>query len=156
MAIATRLKWFLDRHGVCYEVVQHDHAETTRGCARAAGVPDGRVAKCVLLEDERGFLLALVPASRRIDLRTVRRTLRRRVGLAPEAKLGALFADCEEGAVPALGRAYGVPTVIDDSLLRMPDLYFEAGSHRDLVHLSGTAFRALLAGSPHGRIARPH
>ena len=50
----------------------------------------------------------------------------------------------------------GIPTLIDDSLLRMPDLYFEAGDHRDLVHVSGCAFRALLSGSAHGAIARPH
>jgi Ala-tRNA(Pro) deacylase len=154
--IATRLKWYLDVHRICYEVVHHEHVNTSRGCARAARLPEGRVAKCVLLEDERGYLLAILPASRRVDLTRIRRQLKRPLALASESELGLVFGDCEVGAVPALGRAYGIPTLVDDSLLRMPDLYFEAGDHEDLVHLSGSAFRALLGNALHGRIGRPH
>ncbi len=155
MAIASRVKWFLDTRGVCYELVHHDPSSSSLESARAAHVPGGRVAKCVLLEDERGYLLAVVPASCRLMLDELRGQLRRRVELATEAELPALFADCELGAVPPLGRIYGIPTVIDDSLLRLPDVYFEAGDHEELVHVSGLAFRARLSGSAHGRFSRP-
>ncbi len=154
--IATRLKWYLDAHGICYEVVHHEHVETSLESAHAAHVPGGRVAKCVLLEDERGYLLAILPASCRLELARVRKQLQRRLEFASEAELGLLFGDCELGAVPPLGAAYGIPTLIDDSLLRMPDVYFEAGDHEDLVHLSGSAFRALLANAQHGRISQPN
>lgn len=154
--IASRIKWYLDAHGICYEVVHHEHVESSLESARAAHVPVGRVAKCVLLEDEHGYLLAILPASCRLSLGRVREQLRRRLELASEAELGLLFGDCEIGAVPALGAAYGIPTLIDDSLLRMPDVYFEAGDHEDLVHLSGSAFRALLGDAKHGRFCQPH
>ena len=58
--------------------------------------------------------------------------------------------------MPPFGHVYGIPTLTDDSLLRMPDVYLEAGDHEDFVHLSGSAFRALLAQGQHGRISRPH
>lgn len=156
MGMATRLKSYLDTSGVCYEVVHHPRASSSLGSARAARIPGGRVAKGIVLEDERGYLLAVLPASCRLDLEGVRRRLDRPLQLASEAELEGLFGDCELGAVPAIGRAYGLPALVDDSLLRMPDLYFEAGDHRDLVHLSGTAFRALLQGSEHASIGRPH
>ena len=156
MGIATRLKWYLDSHGVCYEIVHHPRSSTSLESARAAHLPDGRVAKCLVLEDERGYLLAILPASCRLDMKAVRRRMKRRLQLASEAELEVLFEDCELGAVPALGGAYGIPALIDDSLLRLPDLYFEAGDHEDLVHLSGLAFRALLQGSDHGPIATAH
>lgn len=155
MAIARRLKWFLDQHGLAYELVHHAHSASSLESARAARIPAGRLAKCVLLEDERGYLLAVLPASCQLDLTEVEEQLHRKLELASEAELGALFGDCEVGAVPAVG-AYGVPTLVDDSLLRLPDVYLEGGDHEELVHLSGTAFRALLAQSAHGRFSRPH
>ena len=156
MSIARRLKWYLDAHGVEYELLHHAHTNTNLESARAAHVPDGKVAKCVLLEDERGYLLAIVPASCRVVLSEIRTQLHRDLELATEPELEELFGDCERGAVPPIGEAYGIRTVIDDSLLRLPDLYFEAGDHEDLVHVTGEAFRALQVGALHGRFSRPH
>ncbi len=156
MTIARRLKWYLDVQGVDYELVHHAHATSSSGSARAAKLPGGKVAKSVVLEDERGYVLALVPASCRVLLDEIRQQLDRDLQLASETELRELFSDCEVGAVPAVGAPYNVPTVIDDSLLRLPDLYFEAGDHRELVHMSGPAFRDLFAGVQHGRFCKPH
>jgi Ala-tRNA(Pro) deacylase len=112
------------------------------------------VAKSVLLEDERGYLVAVLPASHRIRIRELTEQLERSLELASEPELGELFQDCEPGAVPPVGAAYGLPTVVDDSLLNAPEVYFEAGDHEDLVHLSGVEFLSLLAGARHGRFSR--
>jgi Ala-tRNA(Pro) deacylase len=156
MAIARRLKWYLDTQGVDYEVVHHAHSNSSLESARAAHLPGGRVVKCVLLEDERGYMLAIVPASCRVSFEELTQQLDRNFDLASEPELGDLFGDCEVGAVPAANKAYGIPAVIDDSLLRLPDLYFEAGDHEDLVHVSGEMFRKLQRDALHGRISRPH
>lgn len=156
MSVAMRLKGYLDASGVCYETVPHPRSATSLESARAAHVPQGRVAKGIVLEDESGYVLAVLPASCRLDLGSVRRSLKRRLQLANESRLEVLFDDCEVGAVPAMGRPYGIPALVDDSLLRMPDLYFAAGDHEEFVHLSGTAFRALHKDAEHGCIGRPH
>lgn len=154
MAIAARLKWFLDSRGVHYDLVPHPPTSTSLGAAEAAHVPGDRVAKSVLLEDERGYLVAVLPASHRIRIRELTEQLERSLELASEPELGELFRDCEPGAVPPVGAAYGLPTVVDDSLLNAPEVYFEAGDHEDLVHLSGVEFLSLLAGARHGRFSR--
>ena len=156
MAIASRLKWYLGSRKVDYEVVAHRHTSTSLGSAREAHIPSGRLAKCVLLEDERGYMLAIVPASCHVDLSAVETQLHRKLELADESELAELFPDCEVGAVPPFGAAYNIPTLIDDALLRLPDVFLEAGDHEDLLHLSGEAFHLLLADSPHGHIARLH
>jgi len=156
MAIAKRLKWYLDHHGLCYELVRHTRTRTSLGSVRAAHIPAGRLAKSVLLEDERGYVLAILPASCHLDLDEIELQTRRRLELASEAEVGDLFSDCEVGAVPAAGSAYGIPTLVEASLLRMPDVYLEGGDHEALVHLSGMAFRALAARSARGRFSRPH
>ena len=70
----------------------------------------------MLLEDERGYVMAVLPASHRVDLKKLRRKLHRKLELATEEELGEIFRDCEIGAVPPLGAAYGVPVVYDDHL----------------------------------------
>lgn len=156
MTIARRLKWYLDSQGVDYELVHHPHSSTSLESARSASLPGGKIAKPVLLEDERGYVMVIVPASCRVILSDLRDQLHRELDLASEHELGDLFADCEIGAMPPLGEPYNVPTVVDDSLLRLPDLYFEAGDHEELVHLSGAAFRELVGTSRHGRFSRPN
>lgn len=156
MAIAKRLQWFLDQKGLDYERVRHERSSNSLESARAARVPAGKLAKCVLLEDERGYLLAILPASCQLDLSELEQQLHRRLSLATENELAELFRDCELGAVPAAGAAYGIPTLVDESLLRMPDVYLEGGDHEELVHLSGEAFRGIVGPSLHGRFARPH
>jgi quercetin dioxygenase-like cupin family protein len=53
-----------------------------------------------------------------------------------------------------VGRAYGVPTVVDEALLHVSDVYFEAGEHRDLVHMRGSDFAALMGTAPHWTFGR--
>ncbi len=153
MSIARRLKWYLDSNGISYECVHHARTRTSLASAREAHVSANDLAKCVLLEDERGYVLAILPASCRLDLAKIERQFHRHLELASEAELHEIFADCEVGAVPALGRVYNVPTLLDDQLLGLSHLFFEAGDHEDLVHLSGLAFRALLSQTQHGEIS---
>jgi len=154
VAIANRLRWYLDHQGFDYQVMPHPHTHTSWETARAAGIPANAVAKAVLLEDERGYVVAIVPGSRRVDLAALRGHLRRELELASEAALEALFPDCERGAVPPVTAPYRVPTVYDDSLRGLLEVYFEAGDHEDVVHMRGRDFLAMLSGSPHGRFSR--
>ncbi len=154
MAIASRLRWFLDAAGVDYEVLPHPHSRYSAETARRSRIPLRRLAKPVLLEDGRGFLLAIVPAAFRVDVERLGRQLGRRLALASEAEVGEVFFDCEAGAIPAIGTPYRVPTVYDESLTALSEVYFEAGDHDDVVHMSGEAYLELLADCSHGRFTR--
>jgi Ala-tRNA(Pro) deacylase len=151
MAIATTVEEFLRSHQVAYDLVAHPRTVTSMRTAQVAHVPGDRLAKCVLLEDEQGYLMAVIPSTHRIDLGTLHRLLNRRVGLAIESEVTELFRDCDPGAIPATGAAYRVDVIVDDALLQQPDVYFEAGDHEALVHMSGAQFGSMLAGSAHGR-----
>lgn len=150
MGMASRLRSFLESRGIQYELLPHPHTSTSLETARAARVPGDRIAKSVVLEDERGYLMAILPATCKVSLDALERQLHRKLELASERELASLFEDCAVGAIPPVADPYGMPSVIDDHLWNLPDIYFEAGDHEDLIHLSGDAFREIQAHAHHG------
>lgn len=151
MSIARSVEQFLKDHDVDYELVRHPRSMTSMRTAEAAHVPGGQLAKSVLLEDEAGYLVAVIPATHRVDLGKLHRQLNRRIGLAVEREVTELFPDCDPGAIPAIGAAYRVETIVDDSLLAQPEVYFEAGDHEELIRVKGEQFLSLLREARHGQ-----
>lgn len=154
MTIAASVQKHLSQEAVRYELIEHQRTLDSTHTAQAAHVPGAQLAKGTVLKDEKGFLIAVVPATRRVDLGAMHRRFGRPLGLATEPEVAALFGDCEPGAVPPLGAAYGIDCIFDDSLMEAPDVYFEAGDHRRLVHVSGADFRRLVRDALHGDISR--
>ncbi len=153
MAIAAALEDHLSRLNVAFDIVHHGYAPSSAHAAAAAHVPGDQLAKSVLLEDEDGYLMAVVPATHRVDIGRLGRELHRRLGLATDEEVCQVFNDCDPGAVPPVGAAYGIETVLDDSLCEQPDIYFEAGDHQDLIHVSGEQFAELMQGARHARFS---
>ncbi|MFQ5566504.1 MAG: aminoacyl-tRNA deacylase [Paracoccaceae bacterium] len=147
MTIAKRLKQHLDSQGVRYATVAHPRTTTAMETAEAARVPGDSVAKTVVIHHEEGYVLAVVPSSHRVDLTTLQELLERRLGLASEREISELFDDCDTGAVPPVGAAYSLPTVLDRSLKGRTEIWFEGGDHRTLVQVSGADFDRLMQGA---------
>jgi len=158
MPIAQTVQSYLAANRIAFDVVAHRHSASSLNSASEAHILPARLAKAVLLEDERRpnhFLMAVVPATHRVEMARLSRQVGRPVHLATEKAAAALFGDCEAGAIPALGPAYGVETVLDDTLMEQPDLYFEAGDHEHLVHLETKELFWLLSECEHGEFSRP-
>jgi Ala-tRNA(Pro) deacylase len=153
MAIPARVQSYLDVAGVSYEVVAHPYAESALASAQAAHISGERVAKGVLLETGNRYLVALLPATRHIDLGALHRRFGQLWGLATEQEIGDVFPDCATGAAPAAPAAYDVDAVVDDSLLETVDMYLEAGDHASLIHLGRQEFEKLVGDAPHGHFS---
>jgi Ala-tRNA(Pro) deacylase len=144
MSMASNVRNYIDRTGIHYSVDRHPHTYTSMHTAQSAHVPADQVAKGVLLKDSIGYLLAVVPATDRVRIGKLHEQLGRDLETASEAELEYIFSDCEKGAVPALGPAYNLQTVVDPWLCEQSDVYFEGGDHEELVHLAGADFEELL------------
>ncbi len=116
MAIASTVSGYLAEHDVAYDVLTHPHTATSGETAEASHVPGTCLAKSVILEDDLGYLMVVLPSNRQVNLGELHRQLNRNLGLAAESELGRLFRDCEPGALPAMGPAYGMETIVDDLL----------------------------------------
>ena len=154
MAIAMTVSNYLAEHGVDYDILSHPHTSTSSESAEVSHVPGMRLAKSVVLQDDQGYLMVVLPSNRKVDLAELHRQMKRNLGLATENELGTLFMDCEIGALPALGPAYGIETVVDDALAEQSDIYFEAGDHEQLIHVTAETFSNLLGDMVwHGRFS---
>lgn len=153
MTIAKTVADFLRKNHVSYSVVHHPRTHSTTETANAAHVPADRLAKAVVLMDGRGYLMGVIPGNRHVSIDTLSRKLGRHFVLAAEPWLAPIFKDCDLGAIPPIGPAYGVETILDDSLVGQPEVYFEAGDHQDLVRVDGERFLSLLKEARHGQFS---
>lgn len=149
MGIAMKLSNYLKASEVPYEVLNHSHTGSSMQTAKASNVPAHCLAKAVVLEDDRHAVMAVLPASRRLELRELQASDGPDLRLATEAELKQLFNDCEPGAVPPVGAVYGIETIWDDSLMEQPETYFEAGDHETLVRMKTRDFIGLMQGARH-------
>lgn len=145
MAIAATLRTYLTQHRIEHEVVTHPRALSSSQSAAAAHVPGDRLAKAVLLQDEQGYLLVVVPATHRVDLGRLHQRLGMVVGLATEDEVAARFPDCDRGAIPPTGFLYGIDTIVDEVLTEQPEVWFEAGDHEELVHVAAAEFARMFS-----------
>lgn len=152
MNIAPTLAHELLKHGIAYDVVSHSHANSSLHSANAAHIPSAKMVKPVVLEDDYGFVMALVPANQYVKINKLNSLLNRDMGLATEIELCSVFSDCDKGAYPPIGDAYGMYTIVDYDLDDCDDVYIEAGNHTELLHLSKDGFRKLVERSRHGNI----
>lgn len=153
MAIAKTVERYLQEHGTIYTVIPHPPSISSRQTAAAAHVRPDQIAKAVVLADDRGFLMAVLPGDRHVQLHRLSDRLRRRFVLVTEQRIAPIFKDCEPGAIPPLGLAYGMPTIVDDSLVGRKQIFFVSGDHDELVRVDGDAFVQLLSSAQHGQFS---
>jgi Ala-tRNA(Pro) deacylase len=153
MSIAPTLKRYLTAENIQYEEIQHEFSMTSARTAEASHVPGDRLAKGVVLRRDDGYMLAVMPASHHLRLTELRAQLGDNVEMANEAEINELFRDCANGAVPAVGKCYGLNIIVDESIEAQPEIYMEAGDHETLLHLSHAQFARLTANALHGRFS---
>jgi len=153
VSTTTTLQKYLTQNGIEYEILAQHSTSYELGSARCTHVQGHLIAKPVIFEDKTGFLMAVVPANLRVKVGKLNQILNREMSLAGEEDLRTLFADCDSGAIPPIGSAYGMLSIIDDDLLNCSDVYFETGDYCELIHIKGRDFHKLMEGAPHSNIS---
>ena len=125
---------FLERQGIPYEVVEHERTQTAAAEARAAGVPAADVAKTIVLRDEEGLRLAVIPASERLDMHKLKHALASKgLRLVTEQEMADEFDEFEVGAVPPFGSMFDALELVDERLLEHDRILCSGGDHEHAV-----------------------
>ena len=75
MTIACKVEDYMAQRGIKYDVVTHEHSRNSIETAHLAHVPGDRLAKSVVLEDDDGFVMAVLPSTCHIKLGRLSRHL---------------------------------------------------------------------------------
>ena len=144
MSVAKRLERLLEESGVSFEVIDHPLAFTAQEEAAASHVPGRHWAKTVAVLVDGEPAIAVVSATRRLDLAKLRRLVgTEKVEIAREAEFQGLYPDCDLGAMPPFGELYGQRTFVDEALREEERIAFHAGDHRTAIEMSYGDFERL-------------
>jgi len=137
---------YLTDRQVPFERFLHPPAPSATRMAQSMHIPGRRVAKGVLLKADGVFLLAVLPATHRIDLPRLAAVLvADALGLATEEEIGRVFHDCERGALPPFGRLYGLRSVVDASLAGGAEIVLEGNSRHEGLRMRYRDYESLEA-----------
>ncbi len=145
MSISHTVRSYLEDQSINYELVAHHHTQSSMESAGAAHIASDHLAKAVIVKQDESYMMVVVPSDYHVHLGKLHQLLGFSVGLATEQELISLFPDCEGGAIPPLGSAYKLLTLVDASLLDQSEIYFESGDHEHLVKVTGQQFSDLLS-----------
>jgi Ala-tRNA(Pro) deacylase len=126
----------LQQQGAAFEVLAHRQAYTSIDEARALGVDADEVLKTLAVRTGPGYVLAVIPAARRLDLRLVREAVGdHHARLASEEELRHDFPDYQLGALPPLGALVGANLYVDPEVLGHDTVVFAAGTQTESVKM---------------------
>ncbi len=145
MPVLRKLKEVLDENKVSYEVFNHALAYTAQEIAAKQHCSGNEMAKVVMLEVDEALVMGVIPASRKINLSTVMKSVGAKTArLAMEDEFIARFPDCEIGAMPPFGNLFGVPVFVDPLLEKDKYIYFNAGNHVQTVRMQYKDFARIV------------
>lgn len=145
MPLQQKLHSVLEANHLVYTKTTHPNAFTAREVASAEHLPAREVAKTVVIFGDGEYRMIVIPANKLVDFQEVRLALGlTHVRLATEEELGKLFRDCELGAMPPVGNMYDLPVYLDSSLASEPEIAFNAGTHREAIHMRTADYRKLV------------
>ena len=88
------------------------------------------LAKPVIVKLDEEMIMAVVPASREVDLSILKGlTGANVVALARESEFPGRFPECDTGAMPPFGNLYQMPVFLDETLTEHEQIAFNAGTH---------------------------
>jgi Ala-tRNA(Pro) deacylase len=139
-SVFDRLHVRLQLSGVSFSVLHHPAVFTSEQAAAVRGTSLASGAKALILKAKEHFILAVIPADRKLDSRLARAALQVK---------GLRFASREEveqltglqpGAIPPFGSLFGLETYCDPALADNTTINFNAGDHAISVQMPCAAY----------------
>jgi Ala-tRNA(Pro) deacylase len=140
-----KLEEFLDGKGINYVRITHSTAYTAQETAASVQIPGKGLAKTVILKTDGKMIMAVLPASRKLDLGLLREAVGlNKLEIANETEFKDIFPECDIGAMPPFGNLYGMDVISERILAENEEIAFNAGSHTEVVKLSYKDFLELV------------
>lgn len=136
-----------------YTTIQHDRTVSLDDAAKESGLESDYFIRAVILGDEQGLVMAIMPANQLLDFSALCRILERDLEPVQGEALRKIFRDCEPGSYPPLPKVYELEAIIDDAVFEMPKVIFEPGIHEVLIEMTQSDFQKVHANIKNGKFS---
>jgi Ala-tRNA(Pro) deacylase len=140
MLMPKRLESYLDQNQIPYSLILHRPTFSAQVAASLMHVPGKEMAKTVALRAGKKVLLAILPASYRVNFDKLSAIVGDRVQLLEAEKCDEAFPDCEAGAIPPFGELYGVPVYLDEGLAEDVEIVLGTGTLSESLRMGNGDF----------------
>jgi Ala-tRNA(Pro) deacylase len=141
--VTDRLIQLLRLHHVDFQLLEHEPVTTSEEAARMRGTPLEQGAKALVCRADDRHILIVLPANRRLDTKTFKRAHGvKNLRMISADELRELTG-LEVGAVPPFGNLLDLPTYVDERLLELPHISFNAGSRSVSIIMQPADYRRL-------------
>lgn len=153
MPVASRVSQYIDQKGLICQQVHHPRSRSfSQAIEEAQAIPE-MCAQTLALIDAQGPAVAVIPFGTRVDFDLLNNHLGRQFQILNDDNTSKLFKDCEPGMYPVLGMAYGLPVLVDTSLLDLDFVFSPSGCSSTLLKIPGRSFRSAMFGAIKARLA---
>lgn len=125
----------LEAKKIAFEILRHKTTLTAADEASTLHVSEAEVLKTVVLDTGAGHVIAVTPASRKLDMALVREAVGdKHAHLAGEIETARDFPTFELGSMPPLPSLAEVPVFVDPEIMRHTTVIF-AVDHEESVRV---------------------
>lgn len=153
MSVPASVLQQLESQNVKFNVATYDTKSAQLSLVDSDSAPC--LVKSMLVRDSQGHAQVILPANRLLDLDAMFRHFGRRFEALPAAEIRPLVNDRGLTGIPAVPAWEGMPTYIDDSLLKKDELLLESGNLSHVLKVGRNQFASLMASSKIGAITVP-
>jgi Ala-tRNA(Pro) deacylase len=138
--IPKRLVNYLNENKVQYEILHQPKDWSTQKPRRG----DARYyTEVTIVRAGHQHVVAVLPPNSRIDLMRFAE-VGEPVRLETEEEFKWLFPDCAVEAIPPFGNLYGLPTFVDNILVKNDYIIFPAGTDTDQIKMSYPTYEGIV------------
>ncbi len=142
--ISTKLREYLDKNNVEYNVSPHREAFTAQEIAACMHVPGKVLAKVVMVKAGEKDAMVVMPACRRLNMDKLKTIMGSEdVRLENEDEFKDKFPECDVGAMPPFGNLYDIDVYVDSTLADDEQIIIPSGNYTECVRLKYRDFADL-------------
>lgn len=148
MSIPKEIKNYLDKRGAKYAIVTHKKVYTAYDAAQTLRKKLDEIAKNLLVKTDKGFVVVILPASKRLDLGALKKLMNAKgMGIKkveiPKEMIMVRLLKIKPGALPAFGSFHDLQVYMDKTMQKAKKVIFPTGSFTDSVEMAVKEFEKL-------------
>ncbi|OGY41837.1 MAG: hypothetical protein A2Y82_00720 [Candidatus Buchananbacteria bacterium RBG_13_36_9] len=148
MAVPKQIKDYLDKKGAKYAIVTHRKVYTAYDAAQTLRKKLDEIAKNLIVQTDKGLVLVLLPASKRVDLNKLKKLMNakgkgiKKVAIPKEGVMVRVLK-IKPGALSAFGALHKMEVYLDKGLKKAKKVIFSSGSFTDSLEMAMREFEKL-------------